>query len=42
MTGDTIIQNETGTAIDVILDSNGVKKVCVDSGSAHIVRSILY
>ena len=42
LTGDTITQDETGTTIDVILDSNGVKKVCIDSGSAHIVRSVLY
>lgn len=38
LTGDTIVQDSSGTSIKTVFNTDGSKKVCVLSGSAHIVR----
>ena len=38
ISGDVIVQNETNTTISFFQDANSVKKVCLVSGKAHIVR----
>ena len=37
--GDSLVKDTTDTVVKIIHDSNNVKKVCVVSGSAHIVRN---
>lgn len=36
--GDTIIKDDDNTTISIYHDVDGVKKVCLVSGSAHILR----
>lgn len=36
--GDTVIQDQNSTSIKTVFDQNGTKKVCVLTGSAHILR----
>ena len=36
--GDTVIQDQNSTSIKTVFDANGTKKVCVLTGSAHILR----
>ena len=36
--GDTLIKDSNSTIVTIVDNSNGDKKVCVDSGSAHILR----
>jgi len=36
--GDTIVKDEDNTTISTYHDTDGVKKICLVSGSAHIVR----
>lgn len=36
--GDTLVKDDSNTIIKVIGDSNDNKKVCVVSGSAHLLR----
>ena len=36
--GDVIIKDEDNTTINTYHDIDGNKKICVDTGSAHIVR----
>jgi len=36
--GDTLIRDENNTVIDTYSDSSGLIRVCLVSGSAHIVR----
>jgi ABC-type methionine transport system permease subunit len=36
--GDTVVKNDNNTSIKIYHDVNGTKKVCLVSGSAHIVR----
>ena len=38
--GDTIVKDEENTTINIVLSSEAVKKVCLESGAAHIVRSV--
>ena len=38
LSGDTIVKDEDNTTISTFHDIDGVKKVCLVSGSAHIVR----
>lgn len=38
LTGDTVVQDETGTTIKTVFNTDGSKKVCVLTGSAHIIR----
>ena len=37
-TNDLLVKDDDNTTIKVIHDVNGTKKVCVLSGSAHIIR----
>jgi hypothetical protein len=36
--GDEIIQDETNTTLNIVVDSTGNQKVCLESGTAHILR----
>lgn len=36
--GDLLVKDTAGTQVQIILDSNATKKICVVSGSAHIIR----
>ena len=36
--GDTIVKDEDNTTVSIVLDANAVKRICLESGSAHIVR----
>ena len=36
--GDSLIQDSDGTSVEIISSSNNRKKVCVRSGSTHILR----
>jgi len=36
--GDAIVKDENATVVKIYHDTNGTKKVCLDSGAAHIVR----
>ena len=36
--GDTVVRDENNTIIDTYSDSTGILRVCLVSGSAHIVR----
>ena len=38
ITGDTIIQDQNNTSIKTVFNIDGTKKVCVLTGSAHIIR----
>jgi hypothetical protein len=38
VTGDTVVQDESNTSIKTVFNTDGTKKVCVLTGSAHIVR----
>lgn len=38
VSNDTIIKNVTPTVITTYHDINGIKKVCVDTGSAYLLR----
>lgn len=37
--GDIIKEEESGTKVSIYHTANGVRKVCLDSGKAHIVRN---
>lgn len=39
--GDQIIQDETDSNVTILHDQEDVKKVCLESGKAHIKRSSL-
>ena len=36
--GDTIIKEDDNTSVNIYHDLDGTKKVCLDSGKAHILR----
>ena len=36
--GDSLAQDSSGTTVEILHDSNNNKKVCVKSGSAHLIR----
>ena len=36
--GDTIIQDEANTSVSIFFDVNATKKICLESGKAHILR----
>ncbi len=36
--GDALVKNDNNTSVKIYHDVNGTKKVCLVSGSAHIVR----
>lgn len=36
--GDTIVKNDDNSSIEIYHDVDGIKKVCIVSGSAQIVR----
>ena len=38
--GDILAKDEDNTVIQIVHDSNNTKKVCVDTGSAHIIKVI--
>lgn len=37
--GDQIVKDDEGTNVSILHDENSVKKVCLNSGKAHIVRA---
>ena len=37
-TGDEIIKDDTNTTVNIVVDSLGNQKICLQSGSAHILR----
>ena len=37
--GDQILNDESDSNISILHDQNGVKKVCLNSGKAHVVRA---
>lgn len=37
--GDQIVKDDEGTQISIFHDENSVKKVCLNSGTAHISRA---
>lgn len=37
--GDQIVKDEEGTQVTLLHDENGVKKICLQSGAAHINRA---
>jgi len=38
ISGDVVVSDEQSTTLTTILDANGSKSICVQSGSAHILR----
>ena len=36
--GDAVVKDDDNTTISIYHDVNGTKKVCLESGSAHIIR----
>ena len=36
--GDSLVQESSGTTVEILHDSKNNKKVCVKSGSAHLIR----
>ena len=36
--GDTLVKDDDNTSVKIYHDVNGIKKVCLVSGSAHILR----
>ena len=36
--GDAIVKDENATVVKIYHDANGTKKVCLESGKAHILR----
>jgi len=38
LAGDLVVQDSTNTSIKTVFNTDGSKKVCVLTGSAHIVR----
>ena len=38
--GDQIIKDDEGTKVSILNDENSVKKICLNSGKAHIVRAL--
>ena len=38
LSGDAIVQDSNGTSIKTVFNTDGSKKVCIISGTAHIVR----
>jgi len=38
LSGDTLVQEATGTVVTTYHDINGTKKVCTDSGIAYLIR----
>jgi len=36
--GDEIIKDEENTVVNIVVDSTGVQKVCLERGAAHILR----
>ena len=36
---DLLVEDSDSTLLQIIHDSNGTKKVCIQTGSAHIIRS---
>jgi len=36
--GDTLVKDSDNTSIITVFNSDGLKKVCVQTGSAHILR----
>lgn len=37
--GDQIFKDDEGTKVSILHDENSVKKICLNSGKAHIVRA---
>jgi len=37
--GDRIVKDDEGTKVSILHDENSVKKICLNSGKAHIVRA---
>ena len=38
LSGDSIVKDDENTTISILVDTNNLKKVCLESGSAHIIR----
>lgn len=38
LTGDLVVQDDSNTSVKTVFNIDGSKKVCVLTGSAHIVR----
>lgn len=41
ISGDSIVEDVTGTMVSIFVDANNVKKVCLVSGRAHIERKVI-
>lgn len=41
ISGDSIVEDVTGSTVSIFVDANNVKKVCLVSGKAHIERKVI-